>query len=53
MGKKLKPKEVLEIYNSDKSNAELSRIYHVSDATCAAIKNGKTWREITQCQSIA
>lgn len=47
MGKKLTPKEVLEIYHSDKSNAELSRIYHVSDATCYAIKAGKNWKSIT------
>ena len=48
---KLTREQILEIYHSDKTNAELSRIYHVSDEMCASIKKGKVWKEVTQCQS--
>lgn len=45
---KLREEQVIEIYNSDLSVRKLASIYGVNDGTISYIKNGKSWRWLTQ-----
>lgn len=47
---KLTQEQAREIFDSDLSNAELSRLYGVSDTMVSRIKRRKAWRSVT-CQS--
>lgn len=47
---KLTEQQVLEIYKSNLTSTQLSKIYGVSDAAICKIKNGENWKSITQKQ---
>ena len=49
--KKLTKEQILEIYNSTETGQVLAQRFGVSDTMVYAIKNGKSWRNIT-CPSI-
>lgn len=44
---KLSPDQAREIFESDLSNSELSRIYGISDTMVSRIKKRKAWRSVT------
>lgn len=43
-GKKLEEYQVIEIFNSSKSNKELGHIYGVTNTMCRRIKNRQVWK---------
>lgn len=48
--KKLTREQILDIYHSSETGQALAAKYNISDTMVYAIKNGKSWRDIT-CQS--
>lgn len=47
---KLTEKQVLEIYKSNKSHADLGRQYNINITSVMRIRNGKTWKSVTNGQ---
>jgi hypothetical protein len=48
IGKKLTPKDALDIYNEDRMSYEdIAAIYDVSPVTISQIKSGGTWWKVT------
>jgi len=45
---KLTEQQVLEIYKSNLTSTQLSKIYGISDGGICKIKSGKNWKSITQ-----